>query len=195
VRGYPIYSAVVFGVIILLGGWQARAAPRRAGAALWVAVAAAVAFAAGDFFVAPRAQPSLRAVQPGVSVLYQVVSGFPPPSGVAAMAGAVAAGLFLVHSRAAAAATVAAAAVAVFQICVVAYAWQDVVAGIVFGIAIMGGGYAVLADPLARVAGPFARGWPARPFARGRPVRRAACGPGIRGHPDRERRDQPAPPA
>ncbi len=152
---YPIYGAVVFGAIILLAGWRARATPRRVGAALWVCAAAA--FAAGDFFVARQARPGLHDVQPGVSVLYRVVTGFPSPIGAAAMAGAVAAGLCLVHGRAAVAATVAAAAMAVFQVWVVAHAWQDVVAGFVFGIAIMGGGYAILDGPLARAGSTLVR--------------------------------------
>jgi hypothetical protein len=153
VRDYPIYSGVVFGALILIGWWRARGAPVRIGAALWVFAAAVAAFAAGQFFVAPRARPSLHGVQPGVSVLYHAVSGFPPPSGTAAMAGAVAAGLFFVHGRLGMAATAVGAALAAFQICVVAYAWQDVVAGLVFGIAIVLGGYAVLADALTRVGG------------------------------------------
>ena len=149
-RDYPIYSAIVFGALILLGWWRARGVPERVGAVLWVFGAAAAAFSARQFFVAPRARPSLHDVQPGVSVLYHAVSGFPPPSGTAAMAGAVAGGLFFVHRRLGIAAVGAAAAMALFQVCVVAYSWQDVAAGLVFGIAIVLGGYAVLADALTR---------------------------------------------
>ncbi len=156
-RDYPVYSAIVFGAIVLIGWRHVRGAPGRIGAVLWVFAAAVGAFAAGQFFVAPRARPSLHGVQPGVSILYHPVSGFPPPSGAAAMAGAVAAGLFFVHGRLGIAAAVAAAAMAMFQICVVAYAWQDVVAGLVFGIAIVLGGYAVLADALTRVGGGLVR--------------------------------------
>jgi hypothetical protein len=162
VRNYPVYSALVFGALILLGWWRARGAAERIGAVLWVFVAAALAFSAGQFFVAPRARPSLHDVQPGVSVLYHAVSGFPPPSGTAAMAGAVAAGLLLVHRRLGIAAVAAAAVMALFQICVVAYSWQDVAAGLVVGIAIVLGGYAALADPLTRVG----RGLAGPPAAR-----------------------------
>ncbi len=161
VRDYPIYGAIVFGALILLGWWRARDAAGCTGAAVWLFVSAGAAFAAGEFFVAPRARPSLHGVQPGVSVLYHAASGYPPPSGVAAMAGAVTAGLFLLHGRLGVTAAVAATAMAAFQISVVAYAWQDVLAGLVFGIAIAGGGYAVLAGaltrPPARIGGEHAR--------------------------------------
>lgn len=158
-RDYPAYGAIVFGLLILLGWWRARGErkPGPVGAALWVFAAAAAAFCGGQFFVAPRARPSLHDVQPGVAVLYHPVSGFPPPSGAAAMAGAVAAGLFVVHRRLGIAAAVAAAVMALFQICVVAYSWQDVVAGLVFGVAIVLGGYSVLADVLTRVGGGLLR--------------------------------------
>ncbi|HKB30481.1 MAG TPA: hypothetical protein VKD26_06550 [Streptosporangiaceae bacterium] len=179
-RDYPVYSAIVFGALILTGWWRARGAPRRIGAAFWVLAAAAAAFAAGESFVAPRARPSLHAVQPGVSVLYHAVSGFPPPSGAAAMAGAVTTGLFFVHARLGIAAAAVAVALAAFQICVIAYAWQDVVAGLVFGVAIAGGGYAALADALARVGGGL--------------VRVGRLRPGTGGRADRERR-HPGPPA
>ena len=173
VRDYPIYGPIVFGAVILLGWWRARDAAARTGAALWLAASVGAAFAAGEFFVAPRARPSLHGVQPGVSVLYHAVSGYPPPSGVAAMAGAVTAGLFLLHGRLGIAAAVVAAAMATFQICVIAYAWQDVLAGFVFGIAIAGGGYAVLAGALTR---PPARigGGHARLGAGGQPGERAS---------------------
>ena len=156
-RDYPAYGASVFGALILMGWWRARAEPGPVGAALWVFAAAATAFCAGQFFVAPRARPSLHGVQSGVAVLYHPVSGFPPPSGAAAMAGAVAAGLFFVHRRLGIAAAVGAAVLALFQICVVAYSWQDVVAGLVFGVAIVLGGYSVLADVLTRVGGGLLR--------------------------------------
>ncbi|HUK68089.1 MAG TPA: hypothetical protein VLW50_04925 [Streptosporangiaceae bacterium] len=162
-RDYPIYSAIILGALVLLGCWRAWDAAERVGAALWVFAAAAAAFSAGQFFVAPRARPSLRDVQPGVSVLYHAVSGFPPPSGTAAMAGAVAGGLFFVHRRSGIAAVVATATMAMFQVCVVAYSWQDVTAGLVFGVAIVLGGYAVLADALTRVGRFFVRLAAARP--------------------------------
>lgn len=152
-RGYPVYGAVVFGFLIMLCWWRVRAVPARTGAVIWVFTAAAAAFAAGQLFVAPRARPSLHNVQQGVSVLYHPVSGFPPPSGTAAMAGAVAAGLFLVSRRLGVTAAVTAVITALFQICVVAYSWQDVVAGLIFGVAIVLGGYAVLEDALTLVGG------------------------------------------
>ncbi len=150
-RDYPLYGAIGFGALVLAGWWQARRSPARVGAALWVITAAAVAFAAGQLFVAPNARPSLHNVQQGAVPVFHAVAGFPAPSGSAAMAGAVAAGLFLVHRGLGLAATGTAAAMAAFQVCLVAYSWQDVVAGLIFGIAIVLGGYALFADALARL--------------------------------------------
>jgi hypothetical protein len=150
-RGYPLYGAIGFGALVLIGCWRARRSPGRVGAALWVIASAAAAFAAGQLFVAPNARPSLHNVQPGAEQVFGTVAGFPAPSGTAAMAGAVAAGMFFVNRGLGFAAAAMAAATAAFQVCLVAYSWQDVAAGIIFGIAIVLGGYALFENALTRL--------------------------------------------
>lgn len=167
---YPAYSAIVFGGLVLAGWWQARGMPSRIGVALWVSAAAVAAFTTGQLVVGPAARPSLHDVHPGVSSLFHAVGGFPAPSGAAAMAGAVTAGLFFVRRGLGIAAMATAVLMSIFQVWVVAYSWQDVVAGLVFGIAIVLGGYALLGDALTRLGaslmrltGSLARGSVTRP--------------------------------
>jgi hypothetical protein len=63
------------------------------------------AFPAGELFVAPGTAPSLHNLRTGATQVFHAAPGFPAPSGTAAVAGAVAAGLFLAHRRLALVAT------------------------------------------------------------------------------------------
>jgi undecaprenyl-diphosphatase len=165
---YPAYFVIVFGGLafgglVVAGWWQARGKPGRIGAALWVSVAAITAFISGQLVVGRAARPSLHDVHPGVSTLFHAVGGLLAPSGVAAMAGAVTAGLFFVRCSLGRAAVVTTTFISIFQVCVIAYSWQDVMAGLIFGIAIALGGYALLGDVLTRLGASIARAGTAGP--------------------------------
>jgi membrane-associated phospholipid phosphatase len=117
-------------------------------AALWAPIGMLVALGVNQFAVAAVAEPRPYAVldHPLLLIAPTVDPAF--PSDHAVMAGAVAAGLWLVSRRLGIAATVAAAVMATARVYVGAHWPGDVLAGLVLGTAVTVAGYLLLRGPL-----------------------------------------------
>src|SRR6266571_7574189 len=101
ISGYATYGVVVFAAL-LLAGWQiARRSgrPDEVAAAMWAPAAAITAVAAVQPIAAHVAEARPYASMSGLLVLARRSTGLSFPSGHATMAGAAAAGLFLVNRR------------------------------------------------------------------------------------------------
>jgi membrane-associated phospholipid phosphatase len=200
--GYATYGVVVFAAL-LLAGWQvARRSGRPAlmAAAMGAPAAALAAVAAVQPIAAHVAEARPYASMSGLLVLAHRSGGFSFPSGHAAMAGAAAAGLFLVSRRLGLIAAAAALLLAFAGVYTGAHYPDDVTAGLILGMTVTLAGYALLEGPLTRLAAyllrtrlrPLPAAAPADP-----PARRTGggpAGPGAAGGSGRARQAA-APPA
>ncbi|MGW5111430.1 phosphatase PAP2 family protein [Nocardia sp. NPDC004123] len=134
VSGYANDGVVLFAVLLLAGWWIARrdADPAAMVAAVWAPLGMSIALVIN--------QPIAAAVDETrpCNALHDIVilhcntdAGF--PSDHAVMAGAAAAGLWLVHRRLAVLATVAAVVMAFARVYIAAHYPQDVLAGLALG--------------------------------------------------------------
>ncbi len=152
--GYASYGVVVFAAL-LLAGWQiARRSgqPGQLAAAMWAPAAALAALAASQPIAAQVAEARPHASMSGLLVLAHRSTEFSFPSDHATMAGAAAAGLFLVHRRLGLISAAAALLLAFARVYTVANYPDDVTAGLILGMTVMLAGYALLEDPLTRLA-------------------------------------------
>lgn len=173
VAAYATYGVVLFAVLLVAGWWSARASPQPAvmGAALWAPVGMLVALGVNQAAVAVVGEPRPYAVldHPLLLVAPTVDPAF--PSDHAVMAGAVAAGLWLVSRRLGALATAAALLMAAARVYVGAHWPGDVLAGLVLGAVVSLLGYALLRRALAGLVLRLARTrlWPLLTSAPRRP--------------------------
>jgi len=145
-RAYAQYGVVLFAVLLLLGWWTAR------GRSDVKAMAAALWAPAGTLMAVGLNQPlgnSVREARPyttlhHVEVLVARSSDFSFPSDHAVMAGAVAAGIFLVSRRLGLAAALAAVLMAFTRVYVGAHYPGDVIVGLLFGAVVTLVGYFAL---------------------------------------------------
>lgn len=145
VLGYATYGLVLFGVLLVVGLWVSRAGSNRAlAAAGWACLATLIAVGLNQPLVSSFAEARPYTTHPGLLVLATRSTDFSFPSDHAVMAGAAAAGLWLVSRVLGAIATVAAVAMAFARVYIAAHYPWDVVVGLVFGALVALVGWALL---------------------------------------------------
>jgi undecaprenyl-diphosphatase len=138
VIGYAEYAVVILAALLLAGWWIAR---RRAdltvlAAAVWAPLGALAAVAINQPIVSAIHGPRPYAVPPDILVLVQRGSDPSFPSDYAVLAGAIAAGLWLVSDRLGAVALLAAAVMAFAGVYIGALYTRDALAGLAVGNAV-----------------------------------------------------------
>jgi len=137
VMAYANYGIVVFAALMLAGWWSARrqANPTRM-AAVWVPLGMLAALGVTQPISAIVGEPRPHTTVQNILVLAHRSQDPSFPSDHAVMAGAVAAGLFLVSRRLGGFAMVAAVVMAFARVYIAAHYPQDVVAGLLVGAAV-----------------------------------------------------------
>jgi undecaprenyl-diphosphatase len=138
VIGYAEYAVVILAALLLAGWWIAR---RRAdltvlAAAVWAPLGALAAVAINQPIVSAIHGPRPYAVLPEILVLVQRGSDPSFPSDYAVLAGAIAAGLWLVSDRLGAVALLAAAVMAFAGVYIGGLYTRDALAGLAVGNAL-----------------------------------------------------------
>ena len=143
--GYAVYGAVVFAALLLAGWWLARRRqePVAMAAALWAPLGTLAAVGLNQIPVTAVAQPRPYAVLNHPLLLIAPTPDPSFPSDHAVMAGAVAAGLWLVSRWLGALAAAAALLLAFARVYVGAHWPADVVAGLLEGAIITLVGYLI----------------------------------------------------
>ena len=140
---YANFGIVVFAGLMLAGWWTARAHADMAvmSRAIWAPLGMLIALGINQVFVAAVNEPRPYTTLPDILVLAQ--RGHDPsfPSDHAVIAGAVAAGLFLLNRRLGWFAAAAAALMAFARVYIGAHYPHDVAAGLIVGAAISLLGY------------------------------------------------------
>jgi undecaprenyl-diphosphatase len=159
------YGVVMFAGLLLLSWWLARRDGdlRRVGIALWAPIGALLALGLNQFVVAVVAEPRPYAAFPHVLVLVARNGDYSFPSDHAVLAGAVAAGVLLVHRRLGIVAAVLAGLMAFTRVYVGVHFPLDVVAGVVLGGSVAVASHVVMARPLTRLVHVLVR-TPLRPL-------------------------------
>ena len=154
VLGYATYGIVLFAVLLLTAVVGSRtAADRTLAAAGWACVATLVAVGVNQPVGRVVAEARPYTTHPQLLVLASRTSDFSFPSDHAVMAGAAAAGLWLVSRRLGAVATVAALLMAVARVYIAAHYPWDVAAGLLLGAAVSLLGWALLSRLLTGLTG------------------------------------------
>lgn len=172
--GYATYGVALFAALLLAGWWLARRAPtapsstapssapsptaltpsgqpaRRMAAALWAPVGMLIALGLNQVLVASVHELRPYTVLPAAEVLVARSADYAFPSDHAVMAGAVAAGVWLVSRRLGYLAAAAALLMGFARVYVGAHWPGDVLVGLVFGAAVVVLGYLLGRTPLTR---------------------------------------------
>ena len=170
-RLFAEYGVVVFAALLLASWVLARRNGdlRRVAATLWAPVGVLVALGLNQLVIAAVAEPRPFAVLPHALVLVHRSTDPAFPSDHATMAGAVAAGVLLVHRRLGLVAAALAVLMAATRVYVGAHWPLDVVAGLAFGAVVTVASYAVVRPVVTALVRALAR-TPLRPLL--------AAGPG-----------------
>jgi len=174
---YATYGVVLFAGLLLAGWWIARnRGPRTMAAALWTGAGMLLAVAANQPIVNRVHETRPYTDHPGILVLAHRSADFSFPSDHSVMAGAIAAGLWLVSRRLGILATAAALLMGFARVYIAAHYPHDVFAGFALGAGIVLVGWLLLARPLTWLVESLAR-TPLRPLlANGRPAVPATSG-------------------
>lgn len=151
--GYANYGIALFAGLLLAGWWIARRGdrPEAMARALWAPLGTVIALAINQPIVHYVAEPRPYASLGHILVLAHRSADPSFPSDHSVMAGAVAAGLWLLNRRLAIIATVAAVVMAVARVYIAAHYPGDVAAGLVLGAALSLAGFALQDPVLSRV--------------------------------------------
>lgn len=143
---YANFGIVVFAALMLAGWWTARTKADLAvmTRAIWAPLGMLIALGVNQVFVAAVNEARPYTTLPGILVLAHRSHDPSFPSDHAVMAGAVAAGLFLVNRRLGWLAAVAAVVMAFARVYIGAHYPHDVAAGLVVGAAVSLLGYLAL---------------------------------------------------
>lgn len=148
-RDYANYGVVLFGLLLVAGWWLARSRDARTmAAALWVGAATLIAVALNQPLVHHFHEARPYTDHPHILVLATRSTDYSFPSDHSVMAGAVAAGLWLVDRRLGIIATIAAAVLGFARVYIAAHYPHDVIAGLAVGAAVVLVGWLLLAGPL-----------------------------------------------
>jgi membrane-associated phospholipid phosphatase len=175
VLGYATYGVVLFAVLLVLGVLRSRAgADRGLAAAGWACLATVIAVGINQPVGRAVTETRPYTTHPQLLVLASRSSDFSFPSDHAVMAGAAAAGLWLVSRRLGVVATIAALLMAFARVYIAAHYPWDVVAGLLLGAAVSVLGWALLGGLLTAITRwlrrlPVARRLFSEPAQRGTP--------------------------
>jgi membrane-associated phospholipid phosphatase len=154
VFAYATYGVVLFAGLLLAGLLLRRADDDRSlAAAGWAVLATLLAVGVNQPLVGGFAEARPYTTHPGLLVLATRSSDFSFPSDHAVMAGATAAGLWLVSRALGGIATVAALLMAVSRVYIAAHYPWDVAVGLVVGALVTLVGWALLRVPLTAATG------------------------------------------
>lgn len=158
-RLYAEYGVALFPGLLLLSWWLARRQGdlRLVTMALWAPVGALLALGVNQFIVAAVAEPRPYTVLPQATILASRSSDYSFPSDHAVMAGAVAAGVLLVHRRLGLVAAALAVLMAFTRVYVGAHFPLDVVVGLLVGAIVVVATNAAATRPLTRLVTMLAR--------------------------------------
>ena len=158
-RLYAVYGVVLFAGLLLVAWWQARRAgdPRAMAAALWAPLGSLVALAVVQPINHAVAEARPYTVDPHALALVAHTHDYSFPSDHSVVAGAVAAGVWLVDRRLGRIALAAALVMAFARVYVGAHYPLDVVAGLLIGAAGVAAGVLVVRRPLVRLVDLLAR--------------------------------------
>jgi len=145
------YASVVAFAALLLASWQIARRSGQPGQLAGAMRAPAAALAASQPIAAHVAEARPYASMSGLLVLAHRSTEFSFPSDHATMAGAAAAGLFLVNRRLGLIAAAAALLLAFARLYTAAHYPDGVTAGLILGMTVTLAGYALLEDPLTRL--------------------------------------------
>lgn len=165
VLAYANYGILVFAAMMVAGWWAARARATVAvmAAAIWAPLGMLAALGVNQPISALVGEPRPYTVLPNILVLAHHSHDPSFPSDHAVMAGAVAAGLFLVNRRLGLLATLAAVVMAFSRVYIAAHYPQDVLAGLLLGAAVSLVGFLVVRRLLVWLLA-FAERTPLRPL-------------------------------
>jgi membrane-associated phospholipid phosphatase len=150
---YATYAIVVFAVLLLFGWQIARrdGRPDVMGTALWAPLGALAAVAINQVIVGHVAEPRAYSGLGHILMLTHRSNDFSLPSDHAVMAGAVAAGLWLLNRRLGLIATGAGLVMAFARVYIGTHDPGDVAAGLILGANITLAGYALQDPGLTRI--------------------------------------------
>ena len=161
---YASYGVVLFAGLLVAGWWLARdRGPRAMAAALWTGVGTLLAVALNQPVVNGVQEARPYTDHPGILVLAHRSADFSFPSDHSVMAGAIAAGLWLVSRRLGIVATVAALVMGFARVYIAAHYPHDVLAGLALGAAFVLVGWLLLSGPMTWLVESLAR-TPLRPL-------------------------------
>lgn len=150
---YANYGVILFGLLLVLGVVTSRHAPsRQLAAAVWAGIATLLAVAINQPITHLVSEARPYTTHPHIFVLASRSADFSFPSDHSVMAGAAAAGLWLVSRKLGLIATVAAVLLAFSRVYIAAHYPWDVVVGLALGAIVAILGWLLLARPLTALA-------------------------------------------